>query len=284
MKVAIFFGCVTFFLTAVQVGLALKGIQLNPALGNVFLALALLSLLGLLTTLGWIFIPWIRNSWAWAKRHSRYLWIVGGAIAFGLLLGGVEWLISNSLSNALWIGLPAFVLAQLAFMVWASRLEQSQNRVQKLTDASEQVEQLNKNLEAELETLTKEEDFKKKENAKLKQELHKVRHECERLREENNQLRNQRDWQIRVRCRKLADGLDRLLEGWERDDPKSKEALREYRNQFRGDVARVVTDLKQFDLWKPKVDYPEMLENPENRKDVQDLAGYLRWVANGFPI
>ena len=46
----------------------LKGIQLNPALGNVFLVLALLSLLGLLAALGWIFIPWIRNLWAGIKK------------------------------------------------------------------------------------------------------------------------------------------------------------------------------------------------------------------------
>jgi hypothetical protein len=69
IKVAILFGCATLFLTAVQLGLPLKGIQLNQTLGDIFLALAILSLLGLLVTLGWIFIPWVRNLWAGIKRQ-----------------------------------------------------------------------------------------------------------------------------------------------------------------------------------------------------------------------
>src|SRR5829696_8681925 len=151
IKVAIFFGCATLFLTAVQVGLPLKGIQLNPTLGNFFLALALLSLLGLLATLAWIFIPWVRNLWAWVKQHRQYLWLIGGPAAFGLLLGGVEWLISASLYNALGIGAAAYALAQVAFRFWMPRLTQSRRQVQELTNKNEDLDRQHRESRVDLQ-------------------------------------------------------------------------------------------------------------------------------------
>jgi hypothetical protein len=103
------------------------------------------------------------------------------------------------------------------------------------------------------------------------------------LTERNEKLRNERDWVIRQRCRKLADSIDRLLKDWDRHDPTNKQALWDYRNEFQSDVSRLINDLKNFDMWKPEVDNPQFLENPEDRRDVQNLYDYLRWVYLGFP-
>jgi len=65
--------------------------------------------------------------------------------------------------------------------------------------------------------------------------------------------------------------------------PQSREALREYNNRFKADANKLIGYLKTYDMWKPEVDSAEYWENPEHRKDVQDLYNYLRWVYQGFP-
>lgn len=65
--------------------------------------------------------PWLNKV---GKAIRRHLWIIGGPVVFGLLLGGMEWLISASLYNALGIGAAAYVLAQLGFAEWERRLTQ----------------------------------------------------------------------------------------------------------------------------------------------------------------
>jgi hypothetical protein len=119
--------------------------------------------------LAWIALFWprIERFWPWSER---YLWIVGGPIAVGVLLGGMEWLISSSLRNALWIGSPAFALALLGFIKWASTVAQKQKRVQELTDKNEQIELLNQTLEAERNQLSDLLLDIKRENRKLKEE------------------------------------------------------------------------------------------------------------------
>ena len=119
--------------------------------------------------ISWIALFWTRveRFWPWSER---YLWIVGGPVVVGVLLGGMEWLISNSLRNALWIGLPTFVLALLGFMLCASRLSQNRKQVQQLTDENEQLDQLNKNLEAERNQLSELLQDVKRENRKLKEQ------------------------------------------------------------------------------------------------------------------
>jgi hypothetical protein len=190
-------------------------------------------------------IAWIALFWARVERFqatlARYLWLVGGPITTGLLIGSMEWLISNSLRNALWVALPALALAQLGFAAWATRA------------------------------------------SRLRKEIKELVAEVGQLTERNSQLQNERDWLIRVRCRKLADSIDEFLQGWDRHDPKNKQALKEYRNQFGSDVSRLINDLKNFDLWKPEVDNPQFLEAPEDRRDIQNFVDYLRWVHLGFP-
>jgi hypothetical protein len=119
--------------------------------------------------LAWIALFWARveRFWPWPER---YLGIVGGPVAVGVLLGGMEWLISNSLRSALWIGLPAFALALLGFIKWASTLTQNRKQAQRLTDENEQLEQLNKNLEAERNQLSELLQDVKRENRKLKEQ------------------------------------------------------------------------------------------------------------------
>jgi hypothetical protein len=168
-----------------------------------------------------------------------------------------------------------FALARTARRL-RTRLREAEEELQRLRPENEQLKLENRNQQVDLDHVSKELGQTKHDKANL-------RHECERLREQNSELRNQRDWQIRVRCRKLANGLDKLLEGWERHDPKNKEALREYNNRFKADANRLIKDLKTYDLWVPQVDDPVYLENPENRQDVQNLYNYLRWVHLGFP-
>ena len=215
-------------------GLPLKGIEVNHALGNVFLVLGLLSFAGFWFAIFW---PWIRPRSRrldeWIKELRQYSWLIGTPVGFGVLLGGMEWLISASLYNAIGIGSTTYALTQLGFRWWALR-------VNKLTD--------------DVGTLTR----------------------------QNCELLAQRDSQIRARCRSPVEALDKLLEGWDRDDPKNREALRQYQN-IRDDVNKIINDLKTYGLWNPKVDYPEYLEKPETRKDVQGLRDYLRWVYLGFP-
>lgn len=119
--------------------------------------------------LAWIALFWPRvedfRSWL-----ERFLSVVGGPVTIGLLLGGMEWLISNSLRNALWIGLPGFALAQIGFAVYMTRLTLSRKQVQELTDKNEQLDQLNKNLHAERDQLSDLLQETKRENAKLKAE------------------------------------------------------------------------------------------------------------------
>jgi len=119
--------------------------------------------------IAWIALFWTRleRFWPWSER---YLWIVGGPVVIGVLLGSMEWLISSSLRNALWIGLPAFALALLGFIKWASTLARNRKQVQQLTDENEQLDQLNKNLEAERKQVSDLLQDEKRENRKLKGE------------------------------------------------------------------------------------------------------------------
>jgi predicted nuclease with TOPRIM domain len=87
----------------------------------------------------------------------------------------MEWLISASLSNALGIGAATYALAQLGFADWASRLAQNLKRVQELTDKNEQVELLNKTLEAERDQLQEVLVDTKRERAKLKEQRDELR-------------------------------------------------------------------------------------------------------------
>jgi hypothetical protein len=232
-------------------------------------------------------IAWMALFWARVERFqavlARYLWLVGGPITIGLLIGSMEWLISSSFRSALWVVLPAFALAQLGFAVSLPRLAAKRKEVHELTEENEQVKQLNKNLKADLHNAVDVQLDTKRENTKLKQDLHEAKQECERLREDNNELRNQRDWQIRVRCRKLADGIDRLLKEWDRHDHNNRDALRKYNNELKSDANRLINEMRNFGLPQAKVDDPKFLENPENRQDVQNLHDYLRWVHLGWP-
>jgi hypothetical protein len=214
----------------------------SPVLVWVFGILACVTGLGALA----VFIIALLGSHAERSRAQirvlrRYLWLVGVPLGFGLLVGGMEWLISTSPYNALGIGATAYALAQLGYAVWVVRAARLRNQINELT--------------ADVDKLTK----------------------------QNQELRNQRDWQIRVRCRKLADGLDRLLKGLDRHDPTNKQALWNYRSEYQSEATRLINDLKNLDLWMPESDDPEYLERPEHRKDVQNLYDYLRWVYLGFP-
>jgi hypothetical protein len=283
IKVAILFGFATVFLTAVQVWLQLKDTRLIPVLENAFLVLTLLSLLGFLGTLAWIFMPWVRDLWAWVKRHRQYLSLIGAPVAFGLLLGGMEWLVSASLYNALGIGAATYALTQVAFGFWMPRLTQSRKQAQELANKNEDLDRQHRMVGVDLQNAVGAQRDEKRENKKLKQDLHEARQECKWLGEKNSELRNQRDWLVRVRCRSLADDIDRLLKEWDRHDPKNREALRKYNNQLKSDVNRLINDMRNFGLPQAKVDDPAYLENPEDRREVQNLYDYLRWVYLGWP-
>jgi hypothetical protein len=88
-------------------------------------------------------IAWMALFWARVERFqavlARYLWLVGGPITIGLLIGSMEWLISSSFRSALWVVLPAFALAQLGFAVSLPRLAAKRKEVHELTEENEQV-------------------------------------------------------------------------------------------------------------------------------------------------
>ena len=73
--------------------------------------------------------PKAERSRAQIRELRRYLLLLGGPILCGLLLGGMEWLISTSLYNALGIGAAAYALAQVGFMVWTVRLARAQGQI-----------------------------------------------------------------------------------------------------------------------------------------------------------
>jgi hypothetical protein len=130
-------------------------VELTPAQGNILLGLAALSFVAGMGLIVW---AWVGRLWAWARRHRRYLWIVGGPLLFGLLLGGMEWLISGSLYNALGIGAAAYAPAQLSFMVWVRRLAHSQEQIEQDEDSVRQSLQLSGVTHAEIERLKREVD------------------------------------------------------------------------------------------------------------------------------
>ena len=215
------------------------GIQLGPSVGYTLLVLSIVSVIVGLAILSW---SWLGGLWAEVKGFRRHSWLIGGPIAFGVLLGGMEWLISTSVYYAFGVGIAAYALAQLSFRVWAGRLIQTRKRVQELLTTKRSLE------------------------------------------EESRKLRESRDSQLRLRCHRLYEDLDRFLEGWEWEDHQNQGAMYEYKQRFSGEVASVINDLKHFGLWKPKVEDPERLQFPESRHDIQSLSGYLCWVASGFPI
>ena len=254
----------------------------STLLAYVFGILAGIAALGALVA---FFGPRISRSWAWTKGLLR---LAGYPLLFGLLLGGLEWLISASLYDALGIGATAYALTQLAFGYWMPRLIQSQERVLELEDENEQLNQLNKNLQVDLKnTVTAQRDTKR-EHARLKQQSRadnaRLTVQRDALRQENRHLRDLRDGQIKMRCKTLSDRLDKFLDSWEYGDSQNQEAMSQYRQQFGREVADVINDLKHFDLWRPKVEHPEKLEVPESREDIQRLHGYLHWVGRGHPI
>jgi len=202
IRVAVIFGCAAIFFGALEVSLPLKGIQLNPMLGNAFLALALLSFV---VTLAAIFWPWIEPRFprlaAWIKGLRRYVWLVGGPVVFGALLGGMEWLISNSLRNALWIGLPAFALAQIGFAVWMPKLAAGRKQVQEL--AAEMVRITDQNCQLRETNEDYEKRSRKREEAhqnriRLIHELRQLWEEGERLTRYDHTHYDFEDWKERV--------------------------------------------------------------------------------------
>lgn len=122
---ALLFGAVALLALGFQLG----GVQ-DDQWATLCYVLAASLFVAALTVLFWSWFPRLA---AWIRGFRRYLWIVGGPVAFGLLLGGMEWLISTSFYNALGIGLAVFALAQLGFVEWASRVAQLRKQVEELT-------------------------------------------------------------------------------------------------------------------------------------------------------
>lgn len=235
------------------------------------------SILAGITTVGTLaafFGPRVSRAWAWTKGLLR---LAGYPLLFGLLLGSLQWLISASLYDALGIGATAYALGQLAFGYWTPRLVQSQKRVLELENENEQLTQLNKNLQVDLENATKAQRDKKREYARLEQQLRidneRLTTEREALKQENRHLSESRDGQVKMRCKTLSDRLDEFIDSWDFGDSQSQEVMSQYRRQFSAEVAEVINDLKHFDLWRPKVEHPEKLEFPESLEDIQRLHG-----------
>jgi hypothetical protein len=163
---------------------------------------ALFLLLGVIGGVIWV-RPYVGGFLRWVRPRIRhYLWLVGGPVLFGLLLGGMEWWFSNSLRNALWIGLSAFALALLGFVVWAIRLVQSRQQVQILTAEELRIKDQNRQLRETNESY--EDTFRKKEEAHhsrlgLLYELGQLREEGGRIKRSDHNRYDFEDWKERVR-------------------------------------------------------------------------------------
>ena len=125
------FGLTLLALTLAFVALVLDQADIkSPTLVWVFGISACVTFLGAIAVFVVAFLgPKAERSRAQIRELRRYFWLLGGPVLCGLLLGGMEWLISTSLFNALGIGAAAYALAQLGFMVWAVRLTRAQEQI-----------------------------------------------------------------------------------------------------------------------------------------------------------
>ena len=170
------------------------------------------------------FVPWIRE----------ILRLVGYPLLFGLLLGGMEWLISTTLFNALGIGALAYALTQLAFGFWVSRLRQSLNQVQELTAENEQVTQLNKNLQVDLDNAVEVQRDAQRENTDLKQEVQGRGQRVDELTAVNRELKARRDGQLQRRFQILSDSMEKFYMTWDEEEMLVGDAMSYLRARQRG--------------------------------------------------
>jgi hypothetical protein len=191
------------------------------------------------------FGPRMRKSWAWAKGFLR---LAGYPLLLGLLLGGIEWLVSDSLYNALGVGTAAYALAQIAFGFWAPRLTRSLKRVQELTDKNEQLEQLSKNLKVERDQLSGLLQDTKRENAKLKEELHEVRLERDKIQSEYDSVRGSKHWGD-FQAREIGVSVDAAPLRAEND--KLREELHQTKQEL--EVSKAGERRKRIEKWRAEI-------------------------------
>lgn len=176
-ELAIFLGIVGVAVGIVQVALPALDIEIGPTWGLVLLIVAALLIVGAVLALLW---PYVKAVVSWIySRIKIHLPIIGVPAAFGLLLGLMEWLISQNSYGAVGIGLIAYFFTQLSFIWWSRRVERLENdkvwidgqierlhaemleREQQLRETEEQREELrqkNEELTAEVDVLREKED------------------------------------------------------------------------------------------------------------------------------
>jgi phage host-nuclease inhibitor protein Gam len=194
---------------------------------------------------------------SWGERIGKVLlWVLGGPLVTGIVLGVAGWLTQNPLYGVL-IGLAAWAIAQVGFTVWAIRKlavgtmpsaePQPESATPQPPTPANDAPQLTANWKAYWFSIPTTEVARERltaslaeneqsafpnplikvlaENERLSTERDEARAETERLKTENERLSakiQQLDEELKQRCQKLVDELAEFVDERAREHPQKK--------------------------------------------------------------